>query len=414
MTLQIYRPPTADSDELNKCKLGDINDAISLEYERYFCGVGTFALEISPASVFADKIAVNTLIYSRVDAMCWVAKNIKIEHDKITVTGYDLNCLLLDRLTMPTEGGEAGTEGKDAVAGSTEECVKHFVDYNLISSEMTERNIPRMRIAENQNRGLTNDTYLAAKECLEDVVRVMCTRANLGYRISLNLFTNGPGAKFIVFDVVEKCYKTAGQSTNNRVIFSTGMRNIGGIEREVGVTAEKNALWCDVGGLDGFINAAGTAAAGWDRREEYVSLSVTDPFNEGYVTDAARQEMADKFAPTDSLTVTAGNPLDYGTIYNVGDVVTVMFNDGRETVQLDSVISAASVKRTATEFSVSLTLGEAKPKLLDGFARKSDLTAKNQRDFPATGQKPQPENFCEITATTGIISDEGYCRRIEF
>lgn len=381
MTLALYSPPL-DGQTLRSCRLGDINDAISFEYEKFFCGVGTFTLEISPASVFADKIEVNTLIYSHDDEMCLIAKNIKTESDKITVTGYDLNCLLLDRLTMPTETGEAGTENKDAVMGSTEYCVKHFVEYNLIDSEMEERNIPHLCAAENLDRGIPDDTYLASKECLEDVVRTMCARAELGYRISLDFNTEGPGADYLVFDVMEQRDCTVEQNERNRVIFSAGMHNIGGIEREIGVTAEKNALWCDVGGLDGFINADDDIPSGWERREEYVSLSVTDPFSQLQVTGAARQEMADKFALTDSLTVDAGNPLDYGTVYNVGDVVTVY--DNERSAQLNSVISAAAVKRTATEYTVKLTLGEAKPKLLDGYTRQSDLATKNQRNFPAT------------------------------
>lgn len=380
MTLALYSPPP-DGQTLGKCRLGDINDAISFEYEKFFCGVGTFTLEISPASVFADKIELNTLIYSHDDEMCWVVKNVKTESDKITVTGYDINCLLLDRLTMPTETGEAGTENKDAVMGSTEYCVKHFVEYNLIGSEMEERNIPHLCAAENLDRGIPDDTYLASKECLDDVVRTMCARAELGYRISLDFNTDGPGANYLVFDVMEQRDCTVEQNERNRVVFSAGMRNIGGIEREIGVTAEKNALWCDVGGLNGFINADDDIPSGWERREEYVSLSVTDPYNQQFVTDAARQEMADKFALTDSLTVDAGNPLDYGTVYNVGDVVTVY--DNERSAQLNSVISAAAVKRTATEYTVKLTLGEAKPKLLDGYARQSDLATKNQRDFPA-------------------------------
>ena len=379
MVLQIFRP-LGDNELLQDCKLGDINDAISLEYEKYFCGVGTFTLELSPASPFAGAVGVNSLIYSRDDDMCWIVKNTKTAADKMTVTGYDLNGLLRDRLTLPTEDGEAGTEGKDAVSGSTEACVKHFVEYNLISSPMPERNIARLIAAENTDRGIAADSYLASKECLEDVVRTMCGGAGLGYRIRLDL-TQSTSEPILIFDVLEQCDRSADQNERNRVIFSEGMRNIGGIERELGITADKNALWCEVGGLDGFVNSGEKVPAGWARREEYVSLSVTDPYNQEFVDEAAQKEMSDKFAPTDSLTVDAGNPLDYGVVYDVGDIVTV-YDRGRS-VQLNSVISAVTVKRTATEHTVKLTLGESKPKLLDGYAKKTDLLAKNQRAYPA-------------------------------
>ncbi|MDE7194533.1 MAG: siphovirus ReqiPepy6 Gp37-like family protein [Oscillospiraceae bacterium] len=379
MVLQIFRPP-GDNELLQDCKLGDINDAISLEYEKYFCGAGTFTLELSPASPFAGAIEVNSLIYCREDDICWVVKNIKTTAEKVTVTGYDLNGLLLDRLTLPTEDGEAGTEGKDAVSGSTEACVKHFVEYNLISSEMPERNIPRLVSAENMDRGIAQDSYLASKECLEDVVRTMCGGAGLGYRIRLDL-TQSNSEPIFIFDVLEQCDRSADQDERNRVIFSEGMRNIGNIERELGITADKNALWCEVGGLDGFVNSGENIPAGWARREEYVSLSVTDPYNQEFVDEAAQKEMSDKFASTDSLTVEAGNPLEYGVVYDVGDIVTVY--DREKSAQLNSVISAVTVKRTATEHTVKLTLGESKPKLLDGYAKKTDLLAKTQRAYPA-------------------------------
>ena len=378
MVLQIFRPPS-DNELLQDCKLGDINDAISLEYEKYFCGAGTFTLELSPASPFAGAIEVNSLIYCREDDICWVVKNIKTTSEKVTVTGYDLNGLLLDRLTLPTEDGEAGTEGKDAVSGSTEACVKHFVEYNLISSEMPERNIPRLVAAENMDRGIAQDSYLASKECLEDVVRTMCGGAGLGYRIRLDL-TQSTSEPIFIFDVMEQCDRSADQDERNRVIFSEGMRNISNIERELGITADKNALWCEVGGLDGFVNSGENIPAGWARREEYVSLSVTDPYNQEFVDEAAQKEMSDKFASTDSLTVEAGNPLEYGVVYDVGDIVTVY--DREKSAQLNSVISAVTVKRTATEHTVKLTLGESKPKLLDGYAKKTDLLAKNQRAYP--------------------------------
>ncbi len=379
MVLQIFRPP-CNNELLQDCKLGDINDAISLEYEKYFCGVGTFTLELSPASPFAGAVGVNSLIYYREDDMCWIVKNTKTTAEKMTVTGYDLNGLLLDRLTLPTEDGEAGTEGKDAVSGSTEACVKHFVEYNLISSPMPERNIARLTAAENMDRGIAADSYLASKECLEDVVRTMCGGADLGYRIRLDIMQSTSEPIFI-FDVMEQCDRSADQNERNRVIFSEGMRNIGGIERELGVTAEKNALWCEVGGLDGFVNSGENIPSGWARREEYVSLSVTDPYNQEFVDEAAQKEMSDKFAATDSLTVEAGNPLDYGVVYDVGDIVTVY--DRKKSVQLNSVISAVAIKRTATEHTVKITLGESKPKLLDNYAKKTDLLTKNQRDYPA-------------------------------
>ncbi|MBE6902629.1 MAG: hypothetical protein E7478_09150, partial [Ruminococcaceae bacterium] len=309
MVLNLFRPP-GDGEKLMDCKLGDICDAVSLEYEEFFCGVGTFTLELPTTSVFLDKIQPNTLIYSREDDACWIVKNIKDDMQTVTITGYDLNGLLLDRLTMAAENPEAGTEGKDAVSGTTEACVKHYVEYNLISSVVAERNIPRLSCADDVGRGIVDDSYLATYATVDDVVRTMCEGAKLGYRISLNANDSATEPLFI-FDVIEQTYRTADQSERDRMVFSVGRKNINGMQRELGITAEKNAIWCVTGGIDGFVYDAGEIPASWDRREEYLSLSITNPYKVEEINAAVQKERADKFAETDSLTADAGNPLDY-------------------------------------------------------------------------------------------------------
>lgn len=380
MILQIFKPP-ADEELLSVCKLGDINDAISLEFEALFCGAGTATITIPITSFFAEVVEVGSLIYSAEDDMCWIVKNIKEESTVITLSCYDLNGLLYDRITMPAEEPVAGTEGKDAISGTTEYCVKHYVDYNLINSPVVERNYPRLAVADNQDRGLAADSYLASYSCVDDVVRELCEGAELGYKISFVPTTSSTQPVF-VFDVIERVDRSADQSENSRVIFSVGMKNITNIEREFGVTASKNAIWCETGGIDGFINADDSAIpASWGRREEYISLSVVDEYSSEEITLAARKEIMDKFAITDSLTVEAGNPLDYRAVYNLGDIVTV-YNKERD-LQLNSIISGVRIKRTSSQYSVSITLGQSKPKLLDGYAKASDLLSRTQRDFPA-------------------------------
>ncbi len=380
MLIQIFRPPN-DGDKLMDCKLGDICDSLSLEYEDFFCGVGTFTLELPVNTVFADKISENVLLYCRDDDICFIVKNILEAVDKLTITGYTLNGLLRDRLTMPRETGVAGAEGKDCISGSTETCVKHFVDYNMISSDDGARNYPRFMVAEDKRRGLVEDSNLVGMECVDDIVRSMCESAELGYRISLNIDSD-TSDPLLIFDVNERVDRTANQSERNRVIFSVGLKNITGMQRETGITAEKNALWCDTGGLNGFVFKGDDAPISWNRREDYISLAVTDEYNENEIQLFARKEMADKFAETDSLTIDAGNPLDYGKMYRLGDIVTVW--DKHKSVQLNSVISAVTVKRSGTEHTVSLTLGASKPKLLDSYAKQTDILKKNQRDFPAS------------------------------
>ncbi len=385
MVLQLFSPP-GEGVTLQSCKLGEICDAVSFEFEKFFCGAGTFTLEILANSSCAGKIEVNTLIYSREDDMCFITKNLKKTENTLKITGYDLNGMLLDRLTMPpldNPDNPGEVDDKDAVSGSTETCVKHFVEYNMISSPENARNYPRFAVEEDKGRGLADDRNYCGKECVEDVVRIMCEGAELGYRIRLDTGQQSAEKPLILFDVAERVDKSAGQSERNRVIFSAGLKNVAETEREVGITAHKNVLWCEAGSIhDGFVYERDEVIpAGWGRREEYVSISVADKDNPEDIVLYGRKEMSDKFAQTDSLVIDAGNPLDFGTVYDVGDIVTAY--DPEKKAQLDSVISAVTVKRSGTEYSVKLTLGESKPKLLDGVATQADLLKKNQRDYPA-------------------------------
>lgn len=395
MIIQIYRPPN-DGEFPQECRLGDINDALSYEYQPHFCGVGTFTLEIPVTSPFADSLTENTLLYVVTDKVTLVIKNILKDESRIKLTGYDLNCLLYDRLTMPRETGVAGAEGKDVITGSTESCVKHFVEYNMISSPESARNYARLAVTEDLGRGLAADSDLVGMECVENVVRAMCEGAKLGYRIWFDPTIASSTDPLMFFDVAEQTDRSAGQNDRNRVIFSAGMKNISSLKREVGISAEKNALWCETGGIDGFVYRNEAVPVSWNRREEYISLSVTDKYSVDEIKLFADKEFADKFAETDSLEVDAGNPLDYGTVYALGDIVTVW--DRERALQLDSVISAAVIKRTAAEHTVKLILGESKPKLLDGYAKKTEILGKNQRDFPAVQQNIAYTKQIDFTA----------------
>ena len=385
MVIQIYGTPN-DDQAIRDLKKGDINDALSYEYEPFFCGVGTFTLELPLTTPFATELVENNLLYIKEDDTGLIIKNVKRSNDKITVVGYDLNGMLLDRITMERDTGVEGAEGKDCVSGSTETCVKHFVEYNMISSSDIFRNYPRLAVAEDLGRGIANDSDLVGKECLEDVVRTLCEGAGLGYRIKL-VMNESQTEPLLIFDVYEREDHTADQSERNRVIFSEGMGNLTQIERETGITAEKNAVWCDTGGENMFVYKTDEDGepfnpVSWDRREEYISLSVTDSYDTEEIELTARKQMADKYAQTDSLTIEAGNPLDYGTVYKLGDIVTVY--DKKRSLQLNSVISSVLIKRSGEEYSVQITLGERKPKLLDKYVKQNQLQRKAQTDFPPT------------------------------
>ena len=378
MVISIFKLPE-DGKTWAEQKTGDICDCISLEYEKFFNGVGTFTAELPVSTRFRDNLEVNSvLMIDSGDAL--IVKNIKTTLDKITLTGYDLNGLLCDRLTLTDK-----EDGYDTQTGASETIIKHFVSANLVSCELDpNRNLPRFGIAEDKGRGLPGDNAMPRLQNVQELVTEICGAAKLGWRISVD-GSAGNDKPIFVFDVAEQVDRSVNQSERNRVIFSAQMHNVSTMTREVGITAAKNALFLDIDGTvvqypkaaDEGAEVKRAVAVGYGRREEYCSLT-TDSLEETDYTAEAEQNMSDRMNETDSLIIDAGNPLDYGRLYDVGTIVTAY--DRNRNVQLDSVISAAAIRRSGSEYSVKLTLGESKPKLLDGYQKKSEATQKTVRN----------------------------------
>ena len=378
MVISIFKLPEEGKTWAEQ-KTGDICDCISLEYEKFFNGVGTFTAELPVNTRFRDRLEVNSvLMLDSGDAL--IVKNIKTTLDKITLTGYDLNGLLCDRLTLTDK-----EDGCDTQAGASETIIKHFVSANLVNCELDpNRNLPRFGIAEDKGRGLPGDNAMPRLQNVQELVTEICGAAKLGWRISVD-GSAGNDKPIFVFDVAEQTDRSVNQSERNRVIFSAQMHNVSTMTREVGVTAAKNALFLDIDGTvvqypkaaDEGTEVRRAVAVGYDRREEYCSLT-TDSLEEADYTAEAEQNMSDRMNETDSLIIDAGNPLDYGRLYDVGTIVTAY--DRNRNVQLDSVISAAAIRRSGSEYSVKLTLGESKPKLLDQYQKKGEVTQKTVRN----------------------------------
>ncbi len=378
MVISIFKPPE-DGKTWAEQKAGDICDAISYEYEKYFNGVGTFTLELPVNTRFRDELAVNRfLVTDSGDAL--MIKDIQTTLDRVKVTGYDLNGLLCDRITLGTD-----ETGYDPYDGSTEACVKYYVSSNLAASSIPARNLPRFGVADNTlDRGTAEDHAYPRYQNLQELVTELCEAAGLGWRVSLNK-NAGVADPLLVFDVAEQTDRTAGQSDRDRVIFSAQFHNVDTMTRQVGVTSAKNTLYLDIDGTvvqypreqeEGSTEAR-KPGSGYDRREEYCSLSGKSLDEDVYKVEA-EHNMADRMQETDSLTIEAGSPLEYGVKYDAGTRVTVY--DRNRSLQLDSVISAVTVRRSGTEYSVRLTLGESKPKLLDNYAKKSEVTQRTVRN----------------------------------
>lgn len=243
MVFGIYDQPNAEKTAWKDLKIGDLCDALEFDYLKYFCGVGTFTLVVPRNSVFADRIHANCFLIKPSDGVedrydGFIVKNIVYENDTLKITGYDLNGLLVDRVTLYLQE----YADKAVRAGSTEEIVKYYVDYNCVSSSDAERNFPGLEIAENMGRGIANDAASPRLECVADVVADILGAQSMGYRIAPIM----EGIVPMEFDVCEAADRTQDQDENSRVVFSFGLGNVAQMKREVGVTADKNTFYCEI------------------------------------------------------------------------------------------------------------------------------------------------------------------------
>ena len=182
MIFGIYNPPENAEQSWAELKIGDINDAVEWDYTRYFCGVGTFSLVIPRTSNYADKIAVGCFLIVRKSKKeeydGFIVKNIRYENDTLKITGYDLNGLLVDRITVAKTD-----DGKDAQSGATETIVKHYVSANCVEAEDAERIFPALYIADDQARGNPSDAASPRLSRVSDIIADILGAAGMGYRI---------------------------------------------------------------------------------------------------------------------------------------------------------------------------------------------------------------------------------------
>lgn len=416
MVFGIYKTPESAEQSWGELKTGDIPDPIDFEYTRYFCGVGTFSLTVPRTTLYADEIEVGCILilHENGEYSGFIIKNIKRLNDVIKITGNDLNGLLADRLTV------AQTEdGKDAQSGATETIVKHYVSANCTEEAVdVGRGFPCLVVAEDLSRGTQNDAAAPRLARVSDTIADILGAAKMGYRISPDFSSS---LCKMEFDVIEQTDRTSGQRENSAVCFAYGHGNVSEMTRETGVTSYRNTFYCQLS--DGLVtrydkksepveneetepaetteDTEETAKySGYQRREEYLDLNCELSEIEVY----ADHQIADRFQETDSLEIIAGNPLDYGTVYNVGDVITVY--DRARSVQLDSVISAAEIKRTATEYSVKITLGSSKPKPIDkvnktAAALAASLKQPAKNPYPLVIKSPRQGNTSYNTVLSG-------------
>jgi hypothetical protein len=284
------------------------------------------------------------------------------------ISGEDLRSLLRSRVTVPPETSEdPGAVGFDAFTGSTEECVKRLWESNIGVNAGERRQIPFLAVAalHSPPLGLANDKYMTRFEALDAVTRKILDAQKLGYTAAVDFAANT-----VAFDVFAGVNRTASQNENERVLFDARRGTVSKRTYERDVSAFKNAFYATLSGAefeaDAFtqVYCRGGAASGYDREEAYMTISanVVDPSEQyGELERLAVQQMTE-FEEKESLLCEAAPDSGYREKWNVGDFVTLRWQEINKT--LDAQVTAVNVSRNADGLSLSVKLGDGKPRLL--------------------------------------------------
>lgn len=341
MFAKIFKPPTLTSTFTDDFLFA--TDRISsYEYTKRWTKSGDFTLVCPFDKEILQALKLNGIIFFDND---WLfIQTISYNGRQITVTGKDCKAFLEIRIALPDN---TGFEGYSSVSGTTAHCIEQYLNQNCINPTDINRKLPL--VFEGGTNGLLSDSYMARFEYISDIVTAMCENAGIGYDIRGNIADSG--FKFYTLKGVDRSFD---QDVNPRVIFSSHWRNVISQSFEHGVDNLLNAVYAT--DVDEVSQLVATTASGISRRECNVNVGIshTDSWFEKY----ALKEIKDNVA-TESFNINVPFS-NYGTDYELGDVVTV--KDDFAGGFYNRTVTEVTKSYASGQRSISLVLGIPKQK----------------------------------------------------
>ena len=328
-----------------------VREIVSYDYTAKWTGVGEFTLVIPKSRDFIKTMRLPFVVL--IDGDWLIADDLSYDKEKITVSGTDAKGILSLRVSAFSEQQDAGTQGYDVVEGTTAQCIKHYIDNNLISPVDSVRAVP-MVFSSGNVTGLQEDAYMARLENVSQIVSNLCDGAGVGYEVTVNQNISAVGFVMQLRDSVDRSME---QSERARVIFSPGWGNVAVISFEHDIGNLYNAVFSTGAGVTQCICRSGVPE-GLLRRECAIDVSVNTVADiERYTLDAVKDNTEKN--SFNVVPLSAG----YGSEFFLGDKVTVRDPDTGN--NFTAVITQAHKQYSGSERSVEITVGEQKQKLLN-------------------------------------------------
>ncbi len=276
----------------------------------------------------------------------------------ITASGPDVLGLLEQRITVPPEApGGTAMMGYDAVRGSSETIIKHFVSVNAAAPFGSSRGLP-LTVAPDKKLGVPDDKYMTRHDNLLEVVSLIAKDAQIGLSLTPDF-----DAGMFVFD----CY--AGRE--RLVTLSTERGTALSMNSMDSIAGYKNAFYATMNGAE-FEDEALTMAyfraaepSGPGRREVHMSISAEHPTAGEEYNELRRLAMVNARNYEALLNLTCEiNPAReaLGEDYNLGDILTVQNREWGLT--RPARVVAVTAEHSGNESKITAQFGDEKPSLI--------------------------------------------------
>lgn len=324
-----------------------IQDIISYDYTKRWVKSGDFTLVLPYDPALLKKIKMNDFIEYGDD---WLfIENIRYDTTAVTISGHDSKQLLYLRIS------ELGSlsEQFDGILGTTAQCIKYFLDKNMISPVDSVRELP---VAWKDGAvGLNDDGYMTKLENVGDIVEKLCNNAGIGYELKGSLTRNR-----FNFQLKNTVDKSKDQSQNTKVIFAAERQNLISIEFEHDETNLSNAITAQgAGTIEVVYRDNLNIPASFSRRECTLDVTVNS------VSEIRKAALLAAEDNVDTHTYNLKVPVnDYNNgKFSLGDIVSV--HDTAINNYFSAVITEIHIHQNATADTVDIILGKQKPKLLN-------------------------------------------------
>lgn len=234
----------------------------------------------------------------------------------LEVVASSLSSLIRDYITIPPAGS-----AEQVVTDNREGVVRSYVTSNVISPADSTRAQYPIVLGTDNNYGDTVTVRTRYKNLAEEITSVLNPN-NLGWRLDLDFTQNK-----IVFKVLAGVNRTAGQSTNARVLFGTKYGNLAKFEKVVDTLSSRTVAFVGGQGEGSARTVQKVSTTGATRKRE-VFVDARNVTDTAELTDKGKQTLYESADITNFTFEVINRQFEYETDWNLGDFVTIVQEDG--------------------------------------------------------------------------------------